>query len=313
MQSVNWRVKAIVQRACASVPLASDPLYYGIQRRFGTLKNPKPPWEYLAAAAAMASWLNAAAISVDKGTIVEIGTGRKLDLPIGFFLCGARRIETFDLYRYLRQELVLGSIAEIGRDVARLKQLFAGVTDGAVLEQRFRELERVSNVGTVLKSARIGYHAPADARATRLASESVDAHVSYTVFEHIPEAVLRDILIEARRILKPGGVLLHHIDPSDHFSHADSSISAINFLQFSRKKWHKLAGNRFAYHNRLRVNEFLKMFEECGFEVVRYDETLDERSMNELKAGFPLDPEFQALPHEVVCCRNFRILAKPQS
>ena len=39
-------------------------------------------------------------------------------------------------------------------------------------------------------------------------------------------------------MLSPQGLALYYIDLSDHFSHDDHSISAINFLQFSDEQWH---------------------------------------------------------------------------
>ena len=65
------------------------------------------------------------------------------------------------------------------------------------------------------------------------------------MFEHIPSPVLKAILNEANRVLAPNGVALHHIDPSDHFSHDDAAISPINFLRFSEAQWERLTGNQF--------------------------------------------------------------------
>jgi len=47
---------------------------------------------------------------------------------------------------------------------------------------------------------------------------------------------------------------------SIHFQHQDNSISRINFIRFSDNEWTNIAGNQFAYCNRLRVNDYLNLF-----------------------------------------------------
>jgi len=111
-----------------------------------------------------------------------------------------------------------------------------------------------------LKKAQIVYLAPLDATNSPLPENTVNCHFSITTLEHIPEAVLRSIFAEARRILKPKGIAIHFVDLSDHFSHQDDTISSINFLKFSDSEWNHLAGNEFAYCNRLRPAIILSFF-----------------------------------------------------
>ena len=46
---MHWRFKSAVQRACSALPFGSEAIYYTIQRHFGNLKNPTPPWVKLEA------------------------------------------------------------------------------------------------------------------------------------------------------------------------------------------------------------------------------------------------------------------------
>ena len=120
------------------------------------------------------------------------------------------------------------------------------------------------------------------------------------VFEHVPPLIIAAILKEARRVLRPRGVLFHTIDLSDHFFYGDDSITRINFLRFSDKQWHRWAGNKYMYHNRLRVAEHLKLFETAGVSLERESRAVDERSLEALKNGFPLYSGFQsARPEEL--------------
>lgn len=68
-----------------------------------------------------------------------------------------------------------------------------------------------------------------------------DAHVSLAVLEHIPRDVLSDIFVEAKRLVRPKGVIIHKIDYADHFSYSDKRISAINFFKFNEHDFSLLA------------------------------------------------------------------------
>jgi SAM-dependent methyltransferase len=311
---VNWRLKSLVQRACAALPVGSEQAYYGLQSMLGSLRRLPPPWErdMLRGAASLASWLREAGIPVEGRRVMEVGTGRWIDLPLGFFLCGARSVDTFDLHPYLKASLVEQSARLIGDAAAKVEELFLPVANPEALGPRLRVVREARGAADLMEKAAIRYHAPADAAATGLPDGSIDVHTSYTVFEHIPAATLTDILLEARRLLAPGGVVLHHIDPSDHFSHDDPRIPAIHFLRFSDAEWERYGGNQFGYHNRLRVNDYRRIFESCGFEILRFRESVDRRSMELLASGFSVDDRFRGLPPEALCCSVFRVLARPR-
>ena len=78
----------------------------------------------------------------------------------------------------------------------------------------------------------IEYIMSCDARNTKLPDASFDYVVSSNVLEHIPSDVIEGIVTESRRILKPGGVHVHHINPGDH-SAFDPSVTTVNFLRYS--------------------------------------------------------------------------------
>ena len=157
--------------------------------------------------------------------------------------------------------------------------------------------------------ANILYKSPADATKLDFPAGSIDFHVSYAVLEHMPREIIEATLSEARRVLRPDGLLLHVIDPSDHFSHDDDSITAINFLQFTEDEWRRLAGNRFMYHNRLRAHEYVQLFEKAGFEILLNKQITDDRSLSALQNGFRLDPRFQKINVEQLAVRNITLVA----
>ena len=161
-----------------------------------------------------------------------------------------------------------------------------------------------------MERAGIVYMAPCDAANTGLPAASVDCHFSVTVFEHVPGEVIAGIMREAKRILKDTGLAIHFIDPSDHFQHQDPSIGRSNFLRYSEEEWHRIAGNQFAYTNRLRRSDLVRLFEEAGFDIVRQFNGVDPAGIPE---DFPLDASFSGYDREDLCTITVRLLAAKRS
>jgi SAM-dependent methyltransferase len=309
---MNWRWKARIQNTVAALPWSNE-LYFRLQRSFGNLRPGRhSPLEWFTAAAQMASWIEEAGGAVEGKSFLEVGTGRTVDLPSGLWLCGAGHVTTVDLNPYLSDALVNESLNFV--KAHRQESLEALGQRGASVECQTR-LSRLANFEGGLKEllalTNIDYKSPADATSLELPAGSIDFHVSYAVLEHMPRDIVEATLTEARRLLRPDGLLLHVIDPSDHFSHDDDSITAINFLQFSDDEWRRLAGNHFMYHNRLRAHEYVQLFEKAGFKILLNKQITDERSLSELQKGFRVDRRFQQIEVEQLAVRNITIIASP--
>jgi SAM-dependent methyltransferase len=292
---MKWRQKALLQGLVARLPLhLSHSVHYYLQRRSGGLGSVDLSHR-LRTGLDLAECIVKQGRSVESGVFLEIGTGLQVTLPVVLWLCGAAEITTVDLNHYLKAELV-------GRDAFRMRTHFdemlrlLGNTPGTRLSvERLNALLAVGDdIDRVLKAAHIRYLAPADATRLDLRPHTIDYHVSYAVLQHIPPEILRDIIAEARRLLKPGGLFVHWIDLSDHFSHGDHSISAVNFLRFSEKEWGRLSGNRFMYQNRLRIDDYIQMLNGMGAAVLSVDQHVNPHALELLQKGFPLDARFAA-------------------
>lgn len=250
----------------------------------------------------MAMWRRCRAEGLDlKGRcVLEVGTGHVPLLPLAMWLMGAGRVITIDLNRYVELELVEETLAYLRRHREELVSRF-----GPLLQPgRLAALRRPEDL-----LAAIEYQAPADAAATGLAAGSVDLHCSYTVLEHIPPSALQRILAESRRLLAPGGLAVHCVDYSDHFSHGDARLSAIHFLRHSERTWRWLAGHRFMYCNRLRHPEMQALFEAAGLVLQAVDPQHDERVARELPQ-LPLHADFRHWPPEVLAITGAWFVAR---
>jgi hypothetical protein len=308
---LNWKLKSAILRACDGLPVGRESSYYAMQRGFGRLRSGPDLFSMLSECASLMSWLQAERIKVEGTRFLEIGTGRSLDMPIGFYLAGAASTVTIDLNPYLKPSLVLQSLSAMRQKKDHVAKIFRSLVDPDTLNRRMNALFDVSSFPQLMELAHIEYQAPADAAHMQLPDRGIDIHTSFTVFEHVLAPALVGILMESNRLLSDEGVAIHHIDPSDHFSHGDRNISAINFLQFSESQWKKYGGNRFAYHNRLRASDYERIYGECGHNILRLQTEVDERSMDMLKDNFRLDQKFVGLAPRTICTTALRVLSRP--
>ncbi len=290
---MKWRHKAIVQNLLAGLPPGiGNQVYYYLQSRYGGLRTPTPV-SRLIGGVEIARRIHRRGQSVESKVFVEVGTGHQLNLPLSLWLCGAAQIITVDLNPYLKPELVMNDLEYLRAHQAQVHELYAGLPASRFLDRRLAQVLACASLEELMATTCTRYMAPADASRLALAPASVDYHVSFTVLEHIPPSGLRGIFQEARRLLRPDGLLVHYIDFTDHFAHSDPTISSVNFLQFSDREWERLAGNRFMFHNRLRVDEFRTLLLALGLEILELETRVDERALAEMRNGFALDKRFQ--------------------
>jgi len=274
---MNYRAKSFLQNAIDSLPspLAYE-VYYKVQRAMGGLKTINPSSK-LAAGRKVLGIAAKAGFAIKGKRVVEIGSGRSPILPLSLWLHGANRIVTSDRNPYFKEEVWMQEIRWLTDQKASIEELFPDIN-----RERLRHATTVSSFKKIgaslaeLHNMGIDYLAPADARALPYDNDYFDAHISYNTLEHIPQNSIKEIFKEAKRVVTNNGIMIHNIDYSDHFSHSDKSISAINFLRFSKEDFQRLAGNRFMYMNRLRDDDFRQIWHELEMQPFTEDKIISE-------------------------------------
>ncbi|MBI5629776.1 MAG: class I SAM-dependent methyltransferase [Elusimicrobia bacterium] len=307
---MNWRLKALAMRLCDALPLGPS-LYEALQRGFGRLDADPIP-QFLRTVE-MARWMRARGLAIEGRSFLECGTGHKPTMPVGFFIMGARAVLTVDAHPRLNWELTRRALGRIVQNRESLEPLCASAADPAMVKDRMDLLSRLwGQPPAFLQEAGIEYAAPVDAARLSAPDKSLDYHVSLSVLEHISPAALRSLFFEARRVLAEGGAAIHCIDPTDHFQHTDKSISKINFLRFEEAEWARLAGNQFAYCNRMRASDYLRLFDELSFQVIEARTEVDEQAREVLASGFPLSGGFRAYAPEDLCTSSLSVMLRPR-
>ncbi len=309
---MHWLIKSAIQNSIALLPgPISQKVYYAMQRRFGGLRSISVE-DKLRQGIEVAQHAARNGLSIEDARVLEVGTGRRLNLPLSLWLQGAASVVTVDLNPYLRPELVHEDLRQIRDERKRVEGLFGERLVHPRL-QRLIDLADDFDLERLLQTCSIRYVSPGDARHLDLPDGSIDLHVSYEVFEHIPAPVLEGILTEASRVLSAHGLVLHYIDFSDHFSHSDPGIGPINFLKFGEGTYRLLAGNGYMYMNRLRLDDFREVYARAGQRILSEQSAPDADVARMLAHGEPsLDPAFAGKPRDILATLNAWMASRPR-
>jgi hypothetical protein len=128
------------------------------------------------------------------------------------------------------------------------------------------------------------------------------------VLEHVPLTEVHRLFDKAWRMLRPNGYMLHLIDPSDHFSHSDRSVTAINFLRFSEDQFARF-NSPFLFQNRMRASAWRSLIESHQFEITTWRARVDDAALSRLPM-LPIDESFRHLSAEDLCTTAIWVLAK---
>ncbi|HQU32564.1 MAG: methyltransferase domain-containing protein [Planctomycetia bacterium] len=312
---MQWKLKAKIQNIVSYLPkAASYNAYYWIQRHFGGLRRVNP---LKALIGGIETWkrIKSQDRSPSGKVFFEVGTERIPLVPLAYWLMGAEGTISIDLNPYLKEELIAESLRYISENEGEVLKLFGSLLDNDRFNSLLNFTKKTSFSTTeFLNLCQISYIAPGDAADTRLPDNSIDFHTSYTVFEHIPIDILREIIGEGNRIIRKNGLFVHRIDYSDHFSHSDKSISAINFLQYGDDEWQKYAGNRYMYMNRLRHDDFIILFESAGHRILGSQTDMDLHTQEILRSGkLRLNDRFSSKPADVLAITGSWMITQKNS
>lgn len=299
---MNWKQKAFIQNSISRLPHSlSNDFYYWVQRHFGTLKSPDFDTR-LYGALTTCEYAKQFKDSLEGNVFFELGTGRMPIAPIIFWLCGAKKTITVDLNRYIKEELILEFLEYFRKNKSKIKS----DSKGLFVDERLEKLNNLCNqkrlsLEGILDFFCIEYNAPADACDLSFLNTNLDIYTSHYVLEHIPPDILLKIYQEGNKHMNEDGIFIARTDYSDHFSHADTSISSIHFLKFSDKEWARYADNQYMYANRLRHDDLIELFTNAGHHILTEDLMVDTKVKSILQNGeIALDKRFSKKDPEIL-------------
>lgn len=265
----NWKVKAIVQKIISFFP-GNYKINYLFQKYVtkGVILSDEYFYDRLGHAEKHANFYFNEKKSYPDSTL-ELGTGWYPVVPISMYLLGADSICTIDITPLCDKTKLIVTLKKFAeaiknkkvnsiflRDEARVKKLIT-------LSDKAYEME----LNEILSKLTITY-LKVDARSLPFDAESFDFIHSNNTLEHIYEDILIDILKEFKRIQKIDGLQSHFIDMSDHFAHADYSITIYNYLKYSESQWKRI-DNSVQPQNRLRINQYRNIYKKIGLSIIK--------------------------------------------
>lgn len=198
---------------------------------------------------------------------LELGTGWYPVVPICMYLAGANKAVSIDLSPLLNEAAFKATIEKFkvwlrAGKLEGFEAYFDPKRVEALLALELRDSNFKELMGALNFEYRVG-----DARHLSEVDQSYDLIHSNNVFEHIYPEVLKDILVEFKRVLKKDGLMSHFIDMSDHFAHLDDSINIYNFLRFSEKAWQRI-DNSVQPQNRWRLADYRDLYQQLDLEII---------------------------------------------
>ncbi|MCH2195590.1 methyltransferase domain-containing protein [Kordia sp.] len=236
--------------------------------------------------------LSKEAINLENKTILELGSGWAPIIPYSFIhSADAALVVTYDINEHYDSKTInkLNTYYKehYNTDIASEKGKYA-------LPNNVKYYPKTNLADT---SINIGEH--------------VDLVFSRFVLEHIPPEDLLKIHQNFAKILPKSAYILHMISPSDHRAYDDKSLSYYDFLKYSPEEWKK-QHTKFDYHNRLRLPNYLEIFEKAGYEVISLDyDTCDKNSEKYRKfKELTLHKDFQNYTEEELLAGSINVLLK---
>lgn len=304
----KWILKAIVQKVISYLP-ASQKINYFFQKHVtgGVHLTDDHFALKLGHARDHLGYLTETAGKKKERMILELGTGWYPVIPILFYLTSSGSVISVDIQQWMNRETMLDTIRKFSewRERGLLDDLKETI-DPERWDQLLNLLDNPDNIQKEEIDKLIGLKPiVGDARNLPLENNSVDFICSNNTFEHIPKEVLRNILVDFLRVLRPTGVMSHFIDMSDHFAHFDTHITIYNFLKFSSRAW-KMLDNSIQPQNRMRHRDYLDLYKEIGFPVSR--EEIRAGSLEDLNK-VKVHPEFSTYSPEELAISHAYIIS----
>ncbi len=222
---------------------------------------------------------------LDKIVTHEFGVGATLTTAMTFHAMGINHQTLVDVYPLAKPWILEQTVEQFHR----------------LLSHRSLRLPSLplSNMG-------IEYVAPGPVVSHR---GPYDVVTSTSVLEHLSERELSAIFSGLRRMLKPTGIMVHHIDYTDHYSHGYEEISCYNFLKYSDRRW-AWFNSPLHFQNRLRHSDYLRLIEKAGFEIVAVETNQCPSKDLEVLTSMHLDPRFHRYTTEDLSISHGFIVAR---
>lgn len=202
-------------------------------------------------------------------SILEIGTGSSIGMGYSFLVTGAKNFTASDSQRSLNMSKKAVDIEK------RLIQMVENKYDTNIAGKFVKiDEEKIIPIKNL-------HFRKLDVTLSDIdLSKKYDLIISVAVLEHIRKDKVETALKNMIALLNKNGRMIHHIDLRDHFNFN----RPFNFYKYSESEWSRLTNFGVFYTNRLRVEDYVKLFEKGGFEVTYLRRNRKKIDIKKIKA-----------------------------
>ncbi len=222
--------------------------------------------------------------------VVEIGSGWEPLMPYYLrYLGNSDLILTYDLNKHYNK-----------KNIRRINHLFS---------EKFKVNINIGHNNVYNLPEEIKYFPGTNIGNATL--PKADIVFSRFVLEHIPPEEIIKIHKNINTYLTSGSLIFHFISPSDHQAYDDKNLSLQNFLKYSKEEW-KNIHTRFDYHNRLRLPQYIEMFEDLNYEIIHLEYNIPEKGSLPYKQfkALNIHPDFKIYTADELMAGAINIVLK---
>lgn len=222
-------------------------------------------------------------------TILEIGSGWLPMLPYFFkYQGGAKHIYTYDINPHFQKKLI-----------QKLNVGFSKIYNFQV-EEKDKKYALPSGIDYFPSKNIVEVSIP-----------NSNIVFSRYVLSHMVKDDVIQMHSKFKKVLQKGTIIIHFISPSDLRQYVNSSISMQDFLKYSEQEWDGIR-TKFDYHNRLRLPEFIAIFNSVGLEVlhVSYKHSEKDSKNYKLFKELNLHSDYKMYSDEQLTAGNIMVILK---
>lgn len=267
----KWRVKSFIQTIISILPF-NEHLNFFLQKNIANAFDVSNMLDEYRIQVKQIILINQRE-PISKKNVLEIGPGWYSISGLIFWLLESNTIYWVDT-RYNFQLDLTKKYASALISISEEVSSDLGI-ELNVVQEKLRQVELCESDTDFFKLCNITYDAPGDACLMDIKNKSIDLMYSWGVLEHIPWSDLCKIFENSKLYFSDEGRHYHNIGMHDHF-HSAGLNNGVNFLKYSKFQWKLIAGNQYAYHNRNRGIDYIRLIEKNNFKITyQWEELLD--------------------------------------
>lgn len=308
---MGWKVKAVIHAILGKVPYGTQINHHIFQRRISKAFSKEAMMQGYRVQIKHILDIQSRYLLEGK-SIMEIGPGWYSISGVVFWLLDSKCLHWIDLKRQFQLDLLkryaatlLENSQEVAEDLSLSKIL---------IEKKLRELLECGTDEEYFSLCNIIYEAPGDAKSIKCLQGKVDLIYSYGVLEHIDWGTLEAFFEQSKFQLSETGRHYHNIGLHDHF-HTAGLGNGVNFLKYSESVWSIIAGNSFAFHNRKRKSDYLRLVNDNNFYIYKAETELLDLNLAALDE-IEVHEDFRCYEREDLACSHLYLecgLSRPST